>query len=73
MERTANAGTPDVENYHVYYEGGKPAITDSDTSSNHNVDWTPEEEKKLVRKIDLILMPLLILPFMALQFDRGNM
>ncbi|KAM5344981.1 hypothetical protein ACJ41O_010843 [Fusarium nematophilum] len=36
------------------------------------VDWTPEEEEALVRKIDRTVMPLLILGFFALQLDRGN-
>lgn len=36
-------------------------------------DWTNEEEKALVRKIDSIVMPLLMLAFFALQLDRGNM
>ncbi|KAM0434053.1 hypothetical protein ACHAPT_003998 [Fusarium lateritium] len=36
------------------------------------VDWTEEEEKRLVRKVDRTVMPLLILGFFALQLDRGN-
>lgn len=36
-------------------------------------DWTDEEEKALVRKIDFLVMPLLMLSFFALQMDRGNM
>jgi predicted MFS family arabinose efflux permease len=36
------------------------------------VDWTREEEKKAKRKLDLILMPLLLLGFFCLQLDRGN-
>jgi hypothetical protein len=37
-------------------------------------DWTKEEERKLVRKfVDWIVMPRLILDFLALQVDRGNM
>ncbi|KAH7152046.1 major facilitator superfamily domain-containing protein [Dactylonectria estremocensis] len=39
---------------------------------NIDVDWTPEEEKSLVRKLDRTIMPLLILGFFALQLDRGN-
>ncbi|KAJ4174975.1 hypothetical protein NW754_005394 [Fusarium falciforme] len=34
--------------------------------------WTEEEEKRLLRKVDLIILPLLILGFFALQLDRGN-
>ncbi|TQV98684.1 MFS transporter [Cordyceps javanica] len=37
------------------------------------VDWTPEEEKKAKRKLDLIIMPILTLGFFCLQLDRGNM
>lgn len=36
-------------------------------------DWSEEEENRAVRKIDTLVMPLLILGFLALQFDRGNM
>lgn len=35
-------------------------------------DWTDEEERKLKAKADLIVMPLLIIGFFALQIDRGN-
>ncbi|RVX76116.1 hypothetical protein B0A52_00473 [Exophiala mesophila] len=35
-------------------------------------DWTEQEEKKLVRKVDFIIMPLLILTFFTLQLNRGN-
>lgn len=66
--------TPDVEeNPSRFYNSEKPTGSDSYASSDSQPDWTEEEEKKLVRKIDLILMPLLILPFIALQLDRGNM
>ncbi|KAK3300565.1 major facilitator superfamily domain-containing protein [Chaetomium fimeti] len=36
------------------------------------IAWTEAEEKALVRRIDLLVMPLLILGFFALQLDRGN-
>ncbi|KAL1640764.1 hypothetical protein SLS58_006586 [Diplodia intermedia] len=42
-------------------------------SENDEIDWTAAEEKKLVRKLDLVVMPLLVLGFYALQLDRGNM
>ncbi|CAK7221697.1 hypothetical protein SEUCBS140593_004654 [Sporothrix eucalyptigena] len=35
-------------------------------------DWSDEEEQKLVRKLDFIVMALLTLAFFALQIDRGN-
>ncbi|KAF5540063.1 nicotinamide mononucleotide permease [Fusarium napiforme] len=34
--------------------------------------WTDDEEKAVVRKLDMILMPLLVLGFYALQLDRSN-
>jgi hypothetical protein len=61
-------------------------ITPSETDSV--IDWSAEEERRLVRKlaamitslietdlfrIDFIVMSLLILGFFALQLDRGNM
>jgi hypothetical protein len=70
-----------------------PASED-DSSPNGSItarttDWTPEEERHLVRKfvytprfkwshlnfdrLDRIVMPLLMLAFGALQYDRGNM
>jgi MFS family permease len=39
----------------------------------NTVDWSPEEEKKAKRKLDLIIMPILLLGFFCLQLDRGNM
>ncbi|KAF5974029.1 nicotinamide mononucleotide permease [Fusarium bulbicola] len=34
--------------------------------------WTDDEEKAVVRKLDMVLMPLLVLGFYALQLDRSN-
>ncbi|KAM0261475.1 hypothetical protein ACHAPA_009795 [Fusarium lateritium] len=34
--------------------------------------WTDVEEKAVVRKLDMTLMPLLVLGFYALQLDRSN-
>ncbi|CAH0042809.1 unnamed protein product [Clonostachys rhizophaga] len=34
--------------------------------------WSPEQEKRLVRRIDIAIMPLLILGFAVLQLDRSN-
>ncbi|OJD28788.1 alternative sulfate transporter [Diplodia corticola] len=41
-------------------------------SENDEIDWTAAEETSLVRKLDLVVMPLLVLGFYALQLDRGN-
>ncbi|KAI1847281.1 hypothetical protein JX265_013994 [Neoarthrinium moseri] len=35
-------------------------------------DWSVDEEKRVVRKLDCILMPLLVLGFFSLQLDRSN-
>ena len=35
------------------------------------IQWTEQEEKKLVRKIDRLVMPLLMFAFFGLQLDRG--
>ncbi|KAK0751655.1 alternative sulfate transporter [Schizothecium vesticola] len=41
-------------------------------SDEEEFTWTEEEEKALVRRLDLLVMPLLILGFFFLQLDRGN-
>ncbi|KAJ3478079.1 hypothetical protein NLG97_g8672 [Lecanicillium saksenae] len=48
-------------------------VYDDFATSSRVVDWTPEEEKKAKRKLDLIVMPILTLGFFCLQLDRGNM
>ncbi|KAG4259423.1 hypothetical protein FPRO04_03515 [Fusarium proliferatum] len=52
------------------------AVGSQDGSSSDlehiEVDWTEEEEAKLIRKVDFTIMPLLVLGFFALQLDRGN-
>ncbi|CAH0045990.1 unnamed protein product [Clonostachys solani] len=35
-------------------------------------DWSPEEETKLRRKLDFILLPILMVGLFALQLDKGN-
>jgi hypothetical protein len=39
--------------------------------SGFSTAWSAEEEKQLVRKLDRLVMPLLIIAFFALQLDRG--
>ena len=36
------------------------------------ITWTENEEKRLKRKIDRLVMPLLMFAFFSLQLDRGN-
>jgi hypothetical protein len=42
----------------------------SDQSENVGLTWTPEEEKKLVRKIDLMLMPMIWFMYLLSYMDR---
>jgi len=50
---------------------------DDQYESRHRWDptaeWTPQEEKALVRKTDLLLMTWLCVMFFGLQLDRGNL
>ncbi|KAF3769457.1 putative MFS transporter [Cryphonectria parasitica EP155] len=55
------------------------AVASSQTSASNKevgdvdtVDWSPEEEQRLVRKLDWIILPPLVFAFLALQLDRGN-
>ncbi|CAI6044115.1 unnamed protein product [Clonostachys chloroleuca] len=49
------------------------ADKESQTTQQARIDdWSPEEEAAVVRKIDLLVMPLLIAGFFVLQLDRGN-
>ncbi|WWD06514.1 hypothetical protein V865_004605 [Kwoniella europaea PYCC6329] len=36
-------------------------------------DYTPEEEKRAVRKVDFLVLPFIVLCFLMLQFDRTNL
>ncbi|CAK7219942.1 hypothetical protein SEUCBS140593_004065 [Sporothrix eucalyptigena] len=45
---------------------------ESINESGWSQTWTADEEKALVRKIDFIVMPILMLVFFALQLDRSN-
>jgi hypothetical protein len=42
----------------------------SDQSENVGLTWTLEEEKKLVRKIDLMLMPMIWFMYLLSYMDR---
>ncbi|KAK7413331.1 hypothetical protein QQX98_007774 [Neonectria punicea] len=53
----------------------EPEVGSGDIASSvapSSFEWTVAEERKLVRKIDLLIMPLLVFGFIALQLDRGN-
>lgn len=52
--------------------------TKSTTAANHEhleitageISWTPEEEKRILRKIDLQLMPIMWLMYLLSYMDR---
>ncbi|KAK3687027.1 hypothetical protein LTR37_019236 [Vermiconidia calcicola] len=44
----------------------------SSPPTRNGLAWTAEEERRVVRKLDRLVMPLLIIAFFALQLDRGN-
>lgn len=43
------------------------------SSEFDNVDYTQDEEKRAVRKVDLLVLPCIILMFLHLQFVRASM
>ncbi|RSL43452.1 hypothetical protein BHE90_017136 [Fusarium euwallaceae] len=48
-------------------------LTEATNLANHSaVEWTPDEEKQVVKKIDFLVMPLLVAGFVVLQLNRGN-
>lgn len=49
-------------------------IIDADSGEAETItkDWSYEEEMKVTRKLDFLLMPLLFFAFFILQIDRGN-
>ncbi|KAI0464144.1 hypothetical protein LJB42_001747 [Komagataella kurtzmanii] len=57
-------------------EDGVPTLTIINKETGETTvirkDWTDEEEKKLVLKLDFIVIPLLFFAFFLLQLDRGN-
>ncbi|KAF2237340.1 alternative sulfate transporter [Viridothelium virens] len=57
----------------VFKTGSKESSVPQPSGSDEGADWTVEEEERLVRRVDMIVMPLLMLTFFALQLDRGNM
>ncbi|KAF5004552.1 hypothetical protein FDECE_8965 [Fusarium decemcellulare] len=61
-----------MENQQVEKRLPSPVGNEVDSNPNSDLQWTEQEERALVRKVDLLIMPLLILGFFALQLDRGN-
>lgn len=54
------------------YEAGdlKAMGTKDHVEVSEQLTWTPEEEKKLVRKIDLYLLPTIWLMYLLSYMDR---
>ncbi|KJR89056.1 transporter [Sporothrix schenckii 1099-18] len=64
------SSTPTIDEKQV---GVSTDVSNSDGyQSDVERDWSDAEEKKLVRKLDFIVLALLTLAFFALQIDRGN-
>ncbi|KAJ0127309.1 Uncharacterized protein HZ326_29584 [Fusarium oxysporum f. sp. albedinis] len=57
---------------HVQADKETHDLDDAPQSIVAHPTWTDDEEKAVVRKLDMILMPLLVLGFYALQLDRSN-
>lgn len=53
----------------IQYEPSDAAVLSSDRYAQ---DWSAAEERKLVFKLDAIIMTILILAFFCMQVDRGN-
>jgi hypothetical protein len=60
----------DEKGFSIYDHEKVAASTPAE--SVDEVTWTADEEKRLVRKIDRLVIPLLIMAFFALQLDRGK-
>lgn len=60
-----------IDEKHAKHADGE--LSGSESPELDGLTWSEEEETALVRKVDLLLMPLLTLGFFALQLDRGNM
>lgn len=48
-------------------------VSSDDEAARPIKDWTDAEETRVRRKLDCVIIPLLIMGFVALQWDRGNM
>ena len=68
-EHLAESKWPAIELSSLDSDGRSSAQAQTPTKA----DWSAEEERVLVRKLDCLIMSLLTLAFFALQLDRGNM
>lgn len=49
-----------------------PKEEDLDVAAGTAVTWSPEEERKLVRKVDMRIFPVIIILFILNFIDRNN-
>jgi hypothetical protein len=52
---------------------GESRVENINNDGRSIVPWTEEAERKLVRKVDFLVLPILWLCYVSLQLDRGNM
>lgn len=52
---------------------GESRVENISNDVPRSVAWTPEDEKRLLRKVDFLVLPILWLCYVMLQLDRGNM
>lgn len=65
LKPTAEVGRDHIDlRPHESYEGAN--------RWDPSAEWTPEEEARVVRKTDFLLLSWLCLMFFGLQLDRGN-
>ncbi|KAJ4251871.1 hypothetical protein NW762_011168 [Fusarium torreyae] len=65
-----NAITSDADEKQAVQGSSQPSSQVNDSS--HDTRWTDHEEKSLVRKIDTIVLSILIFCFFNFQLDRAN-
>lgn len=52
---------------------GESRVEHAMNDDRGDVPWSEAAEKKLVRKVDFLVLPILWLCYVMLQLDRGNM
>ncbi|GAA5826393.1 hypothetical protein JCM11251_002348 [Rhodosporidiobolus azoricus] len=68
----AEYGVQDIVDDKKSEDSGTPVTASLAGSDVVEKDWTDAEEKAVRRKLDLIVMPLLMLGFFVFQLERGN-
>ncbi|KAI0158305.1 MFS general substrate transporter [Xylariaceae sp. FL1272] len=68
----SSSGSPTEPEKNAHPADAEESVVVLNLDEADTADWTPEEENRVRRKIDFILLPILVLAFFALQLDRGN-